>query len=164
MKRLEKKIKNIMTKSGYYKYEGNHIKKIINNSTHIITLDFKGEPGIVLGGTLTHGLTDYAGIINIGPFACMPTRITEAVVLPELTVEGKEKALKNSDPYFTMSDYWNGKMHIPFLTIETDGNPFPQIIEAKLETFILQAKRSSRLMKQNSKKKSDTNKLILEKN
>lgn len=164
MKRLEKKIKNIMTKSGYYKYEGNHIKKIINNSTHIIPLDYKGEPGIVLGGTLTHGLTDYAGIINIGPFACMPTRITEAVVLPELTLEGKGKALKNTDPYFTMSDYWNGKMHIPFLTIETDGNPFPQIVEAKLETFILQAKRASRLMKQNSKKNRGINKLILEKN
>lgn len=152
MKRLEKKIKNIMTKTGYYKYEDNHIKKIMNNSSHIIPLDYKGEPGIVLGGTLTHGLTDYAGIINIGPFACMPTRISEAIALPELTVEGKEIAMRNSDQYFRMSEQWNGKMHIPFLTIETDGNVFPQIIEAKLETFVLQAKRAARLMK-NSKLK-----------
>lgn len=148
MKRLEKKIKNIMTKTGYYKYEGNHIKKVMNNSSHIIPLDYKGEPGIVLGGTLTHGLTDYAGIINIGPFACMPTRITEAIALPELTIEAKERAMRNSDSSFKMSDYWNGKTRIPFLTIETDGNPFPQLIEAKLEAFVLQAKRAARLMKQ----------------
>ncbi len=164
MKRLEKKIKNIMTKTGYYKYEGNHIKKVMTNSTHIIPLDYKGEPGIVLGGTLTYGLTDYAGIINIGPFACMPTRITEAIALPELTVEGKERAIKNSDPYFKMDEFWNGKMHIPFLTIETDGNPFPQLIEAKLETFVLQAQRSARLMQRNTNQKKETEKFVIDKN
>lgn len=164
MKRLEKKIKNIMTKTGFYKYEANHIKKIMNNSTHIIPLDYKGEPGIVLGATLTHGLTDYAGIVNIGPFACMPTRITEAIALPELTVEGKERAMRNRDPYYRLTDYWNGKMHIPFLTIETDGNPFPQLIEAKLEAFVLQAKRAARLMKQTSKINSKYSDSIIEKN
>jgi hypothetical protein len=30
---------------------------------------------------------------------------------------------------------------LPFLAIETDGNAFPQIIEARLEAFSLQAKR-----------------------
>ena len=30
---------------------------------------------------------------------------------------------------------------LPFLSIETDGRPFPQIIEANLEVFILQARR-----------------------
>ena len=35
----------------------------------------------------------------------------------------------------------------PFLAIETDGMPFPQIIEANLESFLLQAKRvHARLM------------------
>ena len=31
--------------------------------------------------------------------------------------------------------------HLPFLAIESDGRPFPQIIEAKLETFLLRAIR-----------------------
>jgi hypothetical protein len=39
-------------------------------------------------------------------------------------------------------------MNIPFLTIETDGNVYPQIIEARLETFTLQAERMAQLMKQ----------------
>jgi len=30
---------------------------------------------------------------------------------------------------------------LPFLAIETDGNPFPQVIEARLEIFCLQVKR-----------------------
>jgi hypothetical protein len=30
---------------------------------------------------------------------------------------------------------------LPFLAIETDGNAFPQIIEARLEAFALQARR-----------------------
>lgn len=29
----------------------------------------------------------------------------------------------------------------PFLSIETDGSPFPQLIEANLEAFLLQAGR-----------------------
>jgi len=30
---------------------------------------------------------------------------------------------------------------LPFLAIESDGSPFPQLINAKLETFCLQARR-----------------------
>jgi uncharacterized protein (UPF0335 family) len=30
---------------------------------------------------------------------------------------------------------------LPFLSIESDGNIFPQIIEARLETFCLQVER-----------------------
>ncbi len=35
---------------------------------------------------------------------------------------------------------------MPFLAIESDGSPFPQIIEARLETFVLQAKRLHDIM------------------
>jgi hypothetical protein len=30
---------------------------------------------------------------------------------------------------------------LPFLSIESDGSPFPQVIDAKLETFCLRAER-----------------------
>jgi hypothetical protein len=36
---------------------------------------------------------------------------------------------------------------IPFLTIECDGMGFPQIIESRLETFVLQAERVAENMK-----------------
>jgi hypothetical protein len=153
MRRVEKKIKKILTKTGFYEYKGNHIVEIIENSTHILPLDYKGEPGIVLGATLSHGLSDYAGIINVGPFGCMPTRITEAITLPELTIEEKRKALLNKSSLvnksstFEIPEIFNGAIKIPFLTIETDGNVYPQIIEAKLESFLLQAERAAKLIK-----------------
>jgi hypothetical protein len=33
------------------------------------------------------------------------------------------------------------KERIPFLTIEADGNPYPQLLEARFESFCLQAAR-----------------------
>lgn len=163
MRRVEKKIKKILTKTGFYEYKGNHIVEIIENSTHILPLDYKGEPGIVLGATLSHGLSDYAGIINVGPFGCMPTRITEAITLPELTIEEKRKALLNKSSLvnksstFEIPEIFNGAIKIPFLTIETDGNVYPQIIEAKLESFLLQAERAAKLIKIAQMAKSKNN-------
>jgi hypothetical protein len=41
--------------------------------------------------------------------------------------------------------------NLPFLAIESDGSPFPQIIDAKLETFCLRAERlHNRLIKYQS--------------
>jgi hypothetical protein len=37
---------------------------------------------------------------------------------------------------------------MPFLSIETDGGPFPQVIEARLETFMLQAMRLHEVMQE----------------
>jgi hypothetical protein len=42
-------------------------------------------------------------------------------------------------------------MNVPFLTIETDGNVYPQAAEAKIETFLMQAEKTSRLMQQTKK-------------
>ena len=36
--------------------------------------------------------------------------------------------------------------HLPFLAVESDGNPFPQVIEARLETFMLQSFRLHEVM------------------
>jgi len=36
--------------------------------------------------------------------------------------------------------------NMPFLAIESDGSPFPQIIEARLETFAIQALRLHEVM------------------
>jgi len=35
---------------------------------------------------------------------------------------------------------------LPFLAVESDGTPFPQIIQAKLEVFLLQAARIHTLL------------------
>jgi predicted nucleotide-binding protein (sugar kinase/HSP70/actin superfamily) len=151
MRNAEKKIKKTLEKTGYYHYKKTEIKPLLNHSKHIIPLEFKGEPGLTLGTALYEGLDEYCGIINVGPFGCMPTRFTEAVAVPEMKVKNKIEAKRHFTPKYNLNHVFNGNTSIPFLTIEVDGNVFPQVIEARLETFALQADRISKMMKENIK-------------
>lgn len=146
MNYAEYRIKKILTKSGYYQYSKTDVEALLNRSKHIVPLEYKGEPGLTLGVALHETFDKYCGVINLGPFGCMPTRLTEAVSVPEMKVENKIFAEKMVNPNYELSKLFNGKMTIPFLTIETDGNAYPQIVNARLETFALQAERTAKLM------------------
>ena len=146
MNQIEHKVKKILSGSGYYKYAETEIKPLLDHSRHLIPLEFKGEPGLTLGTALHGGLEKYCGIINLGPFGCMPTRFSESIAAANTKVSDKVAAKKLNDPHFEMPPVFNGNMNIPFLTMETDGNVFPQVIEARLETFALQCKRAAELM------------------
>jgi predicted CoA-substrate-specific enzyme activase len=147
MRYAEWRIKKILSKCGYYKYSRTKIAPLLDHSKHIIPLEFKGEPGLTLGISLHETIEKYCGVINLGPFGCMPTRFSESVSIPEMKIENKIQAKRIHDPDYNLPEIFNGSMNIPFLTIETDGNVFPQIIEARLETFTLQAERMAQLMK-----------------
>ncbi len=149
MKDVEKKVKKNLEKSGYYKFERMNIEPILKHSKHIIPLEYKGEPGLTLGIAMNNALEDYCGIINFGPFGCMPTRFAEAVSTPEMKVRHKVAAKRMYDTKYRLAGDFDEEMDIPFLTIETDGNPYSQLIESRLEAFILQAERCWQLMKNN---------------
>ncbi len=146
MRGAEKKVKKILEKSGYYQYMKTEIAPLLDHSKHILPLEYKGEPGLTLGVALHETLDKYCGVINIGPFGCMPTRFSEAITAPEMTVSKKLEIMQTHNPGYKMSEIFNGNMNIPFLTIETDGNVYPQVIEARIETFTLQAERAAGLM------------------
>ncbi len=146
MRGAEKKVKKILEKSGYYQYMKTEIAPLLDHSKHILPLEYKGEPGLTLGVALHETLDKYCGVINIGPFGCMPTRFSEAITAPEMTVAKKLEIMQTHNPSYRMSEIFNGNMNIPFLTIETDGNVYPQVIEARIETFTLQAERAAGLM------------------
>ena len=91
----------------------------------------------MMGLGLREILSTACGVISIGPFGCMPSRVAESILSREMNIEGlgrlnsHEKALPE-----------DGRLgDLPFLAIESDGQVFPQIIQAKLETFCLQAER-----------------------
>lgn len=139
-RKIEKEIKNILSESGLYKSELVNIDDIIKYSKHILPKNLKGEPGMILGTMLRDIFSKYAGIINIGPFSCMPVRFTESIANNILDMKSKIEAYK----YAGIEIKENGfkeKDRIPFLTIEVDGNPWTQIIEARFESFCLQAAR-----------------------
>ncbi|MFA8342340.1 MAG: acyl-CoA dehydratase activase [Rhodothermaceae bacterium] len=135
-KRIEKKVKKILSKSGLYEYEEIDIKNIIETGSKFINPALTGESIVIAGSFFKEVIHSIHGLISIGPFACLPARVTEAVLSKESNIQENEKIelLENSDEL---------KKHktLPFLAIEADGNPFPQIVEARIEAFALQVSR-----------------------
>mgnify|MGYP000025195753 CR=1 FL=1 len=87
-----------------------------------------------------------AGVINIGPFGCMPSRIAEAVLNEKL--EERKLEISKDKPHVqrVLSEFEN----LPFMTIEVDGSPLSQLVEAKLESFMLQVDRVHNEMKKDA--------------
>ena len=137
---LERKIKNILVKSELYDPEVIDVSEYDRYSEHLISHRLTGEPGLSTGKILKDGLDKYAGHINIGPFGCMITRFTDSVASNNLDVADKKEAYKVAGEKYESEIFFEGEK-IPFLTIEVDGNPYPQLLLAKFESFCLQAKR-----------------------
>jgi hypothetical protein len=78
----------------------------------------------------------------------MPNRLSEAILNETMTSEEKLATdPQNQQLKAVLADIDD----LPFLAIESDGSPFPQLIDAKLETFCLRAERlHNRLLKYQS--------------
>ena len=136
--RYERRIKSILSESGLIHAEPVDIDTVINNASTYISKNLSGEAVLTVGGSLTEIVSQSCGVIAIGPFGCMPNRISEAILNETMT--GTEKmATEPNNPQLkaVLADLEN----LPFLAIESDGSPFPQLIDAKLETFCLRAER-----------------------
>ncbi|MBC8391978.1 MAG: hypothetical protein H8E17_05360 [Deltaproteobacteria bacterium] len=143
MARYKKRIKSILSDTGFVHSDHLNIHSIINNATPHISPNLAGEAILTVGSSLTEIVSHACGVIAIGPFGCMPNRLSEAILNQAMNREGKlatnpkngrlQSALANIDD-------------LPFLAIESDGSPFPQVIDAKLETFCLRAERLHNIM------------------
>lgn len=122
MQQYEKTFKKIMARSNLLPYHLEDVDHIIRGIEHLISPHLTGEAVLTVGATINDILRRYCGVIAIGPFGCMPNRLSEAILTAELGPE------------------------LPFLAIESDGNLFPQVITAKLEVFLLQAMRIHKQM------------------
>jgi predicted nucleotide-binding protein (sugar kinase/HSP70/actin superfamily) len=134
-KRMEKKVKSILASSGLYTMELIDIEKIIETGKYFFDPRSTGESILIAGSFFNNVPSHYLGAISIGPFACMPSRVIESILSVEATGQNQE--------IITGVDYGidYGIDQLPFLAIETDGNPLPQIIEARIEAFCMQVKR-----------------------
>jgi predicted nucleotide-binding protein (sugar kinase/HSP70/actin superfamily) len=146
--RYEKRIKSILSESGLVHAEPLDIDTFINNASSYISKNLPGEAILTVGGSLTEIVSHSCVVIAIGPFGCMPNRLSEAILNETMT--SKEKLAtepQNHQLKAVLADI----EELPFLAIESDGSPFPQLIDAKLETFCLRAERlHNRLIKYQS--------------
>ncbi|MBI4978590.1 MAG: activase [Spirochaetes bacterium] len=152
MRYTERKIKKLLAKTGYYEFSWTKIDPLIDHSAHIVPNQIKGEPGLTLGVGMHETVEKYCGVINIGPFGCMPVRFTESIMMPEMKIENKKATKRIHDKGYDLPAAFTDSMSIPFLTIESDGNVYPQVIEARLETFAMQADRMARIMHEEREK------------
>jgi predicted nucleotide-binding protein (sugar kinase/HSP70/actin superfamily) len=77
--RYEKRIKAILSKSGLVQAEPLDIDAIMSHATPYISKDLPGEAVLTVGGALTEVVTHSCGVIAIGPFGCMPNRLSESI-------------------------------------------------------------------------------------
>ena len=137
----ERRIKAILSASRLVQAEAIDVAKVIKNAAPYISPDLPGEAILTIGGSLSDVVTHSCGVIAIGPFGCMPNRISEAILGEIMTAQRKLATdPKNKKLQEVLADIDD----LPFLAIESDGSPFPQLINAKLETFLLRADRFHR--------------------
>ncbi|RPI15167.1 MAG: activase [Ignavibacteriae bacterium] len=141
-KYLERKIKKILAKSNLYKFEMIDIEKTMEYASDLISEKLVGESILTTGLALREILDDCCGVISIGPFNCMPSRLSEAILNKEMTLEGKYKHGNIKENHYPAE-----LTTLPFLYIESDGNPYPQITQSKIEIFMMQAEKVHGLLK-----------------
>ncbi|MCX6151307.1 MAG: acyl-CoA dehydratase activase [Ignavibacteriales bacterium] len=133
---IEKKIKKALAMSGFYEYHLTDVEEVIESASPFIKDKLEGEAVLTVGSALSEILDHTCGVVSLGPFGCMPSRVAESILNVEMNIDGKIKSQlkKKKVNYPDVED-------LPFLTVETDGNLFPQIIQSKIEIFMLQAER-----------------------
>jgi predicted nucleotide-binding protein (sugar kinase/HSP70/actin superfamily) len=138
MGRYEKRLKTLLLRSGLVHTEPVDIKRVIENARPYIAPELTGEAILTVGSALMEVVSNACGVIAIGPFGCMPNRLAEAILSQTMTGQAK-LATDPTHPYLkaVLSDIQD----LPFLAIESDGSPFPQLINANVESFCLRAKR-----------------------
>ncbi len=138
MHKYESRIKSILSASGLVHQEPVNMQPVIEKASPFISPHLAGEAILTIGSALSEIVTDVCGVIAIGPFGCMPNRLSEAILSDIMNTKDKLA----SEPYNKKLSATIAEVEdLPFLSMESDGSPFPQLTNAKLEAFCLRAKR-----------------------
>lgn len=140
---IEKDVKQILSASGLYHFSLTNVETLIDAGKKFISPHLTGEAILTVGGALAEIINEVDGVIAIGPFGCMPNRIAEAVAGSALA-HGDLPAGCGKLAHRILARH----PHLPFMAVETDGNIFPQVVVARLESFVLQVKRLYRLIRE----------------
>ena len=143
MARYEHRIRSILAGSGLLESRSVAMSEIIQHAAPYISRDLTGEAVLTIGSSLLEIASHVCGVIAIGPFGCMPNRLSEAILSKVMQREDK---LRLTPPGLHLRKVLAAIEELPFLAIESDGSPFPQLIHAKLEAFCLRAERLHKIM------------------
>ncbi len=133
-----RKLQRVLKASGLTLSHPVDIDDILRHAAPFLSPHLTGEAILTIGSALRETATTVCGAISIGPFGCMPSRLAEAVLSEAMHRKTKTTLTPHDASLARMLEDFD---ELPFLSIESDGSPFPQILEAKLEAFCLRALR-----------------------
>jgi len=133
-----RKLQTVMGASGLVLSHPVEVDDIIRHAAPFMSPHLTGEAVLTIGSAIREIGATACGVISIGPFGCMPSRLAESVLNEAMHRETKTALNRHDSSLHKMLADCD---ELPFLAIESDGSPFPQIIDAKLEAFCLRALR-----------------------
>jgi predicted nucleotide-binding protein (sugar kinase/HSP70/actin superfamily) len=134
----ERRLKRALSASGLVHAELFNVKSIVKTAKPYISEHLTGEAILTVGSSLSEVASHACGVIAIGPFGCMPNRLSESILTE---IMDRDNKLASDPKNIQLKTLLTEVEQLPFLAIESDGSPFPQLINAKLETFCLRAQR-----------------------
>jgi predicted nucleotide-binding protein (sugar kinase/HSP70/actin superfamily) len=139
----ERRLKRALSASHLVHAEPFNVKAIVKTAKPYISEHLTGEAVLTVGSSLSEVASHACGVIAIGPFGCMPNRISESILTE---IMDRDNKLASEPGNHKLKALLTEVEQLPFLAIESDGSPFPQLINAKLETFCLRAQRLHKKM------------------
>lgn len=143
MKTYENKLSRTLSKSGLVENRTVNLERIIQTASPYMSVNLGGEAVLTIGSSLAEIATDVCGVIAIGPFGCMPNRLSESILTQIMTRRDK---LMGENGNHRLAEVLSDTEDLPFMAIESDGSPFPQLIHAQLEAFCQRAQRLHSMM------------------
>jgi len=134
---FETVIQKIFGTTGFFHPHDTRVERMMKAASDLVSPRLTGETVLTIGSTLTELVESVDGVLAIGPFGCMPARISEAVLVKKLG-ERKLVAARNQR---LVRKVMEAHPALPFLSVETDGSVFPQLVESRLEAFLMQVRR-----------------------
>ncbi|MBE0618006.1 MAG: hypothetical protein IH608_08785 [Proteobacteria bacterium] len=123
--------------SGLFPAHATSIRKVMEQGARLLAPEIAIESSLTIGTALTASPEETHGVISIGPFGCMPGRISEAILHHRLERERDSRPRRRG----SLGRGAVAGPPLPFLAIETDGTPLSPLMEARLEGFVLAAHR-----------------------
>lgn len=143
-RRMADRVQSTLALSGFYEKHDLDMGFLVDKGRQLMDPRLTGEAILTVSSTMSEIGDSVHGVISVSPFGCMPGRIAESIINNRLEKDKYLFSRRNGEFWKKHQD----KLPLPFLALETDGNPMSQMIETKLDSFIMGAHRLKKELKE----------------
>lgn len=131
-------ITKALSGSGLVDSHVDHISEFIKAAESRISPMFGGEAILTVGSAIGEAFNRFAGIVVLGPFGCMPTRIASGILTYAATGDEKVRQHPDNPTILKLAEQFP---RIPVLVYESDGASLPPITLSQLSVFSMVARK-----------------------